>query len=162
MGHGQRSHGSRSKVNFKCQRSRSPDQKYEVSFDRHIGNVQGQRSLIIGMDFNAKRLCLFSEIFSETAIAHMHAISIKMSQSCNNLMRQSPPFLHFSKTFEIWMSHSLHVSPLPKHCKVTWVKVKWVNSSLRAHHICPCVHVNVKLPYSVLDRLIRLMGLITF
>ncbi len=41
---------------------------------------------------------------------------IKMSLSSNNLMRHGLHQAFSNETFEIWMSRSLHVSPLPEHC----------------------------------------------
>ena len=56
---------------------------------------------VIRKDFNAKRLCLHSEIFGETAIVLMYPIHIEMSQSSNNLMRHSLHQAIYNETFEI-------------------------------------------------------------
>ena len=45
-------------------------------------------------------------------------LNVIMAQRPTNLMRHSLHQAFANETFEIWMSHSLHVSPLPKYCKV--------------------------------------------
>ncbi len=65
-------------------------------------------------------VCLLSKIFSETALTLLHSLYMETSPSSNNVMGHTCS-LHqaFSdQTFEIWMSHSLHVSPLPTEPRV--------------------------------------------
>ncbi len=71
---------------------------------------------VIGKAFHTKRLCLLCKNFNETALAFLHLWYMEMSPSSKNVMGHSLHQAFSYETFKIWMSHSLHVSPLPKHC----------------------------------------------
>ena len=75
---------------------------------------------VIGNDFHGKRLCLVCKISNETALALVHSLYVEMSPSAKNVMGHSLHQAFSYETFEILMSHSLHVSPLPKHCDIIW------------------------------------------
>ncbi len=56
---------------------------------------------VIGKDFHAKRLCLVSKIFSETALAPGHSLYMEMSPSPKNVMGHSLHQGVSDVTFEI-------------------------------------------------------------
>ncbi len=55
--------------------------------------------------------------FSMRPLALGHSSYMEMSPNAKDVMGHSLHQAFSYETFEIWMGHSLHVSPLPKHCE---------------------------------------------